>query len=132
MATRAGSRVAGRNVIGDTTTERRRTLPGRDVTAITVRIRGSEIVVAIDVALRAGRACEVEAGKRPAGGTMVKFSVGPFRNGMTRRAGRRGGGKTRFDVVRDIASKRRRAVPSRQMTAHAVGGAQCVGVIDMA
>ena len=90
VATRAGGRVIGRDVIWDGAAERRSALPGRDVAAVAVRVRRSEIVISVDMALGARRAGQVEAGQRPAGGAVIEFSVGPFRDGMTRRAGRRG------------------------------------------
>src|SRR5258708_30346418 len=90
VATRARSRVIGRDVIGDGSAERRCALPGCDVAAVAVRVRRSEIVISVDMALGARGAGKVEAGRRPAGGAVIEFSVGPFRDGMTRRAGRRG------------------------------------------
>src|SRR5260221_13898738 len=90
VATRASGRGIGRDVIWDGAAERRSALPGRDVAAVAVRVRRCEIVISVDMALGARRAGQVEAGQRPAGAAVTEFSVGPFRDGMTRRAGRRG------------------------------------------
>ncbi len=120
VASGARRRVTGRDVIRDISAERSRALPGCDVASVTIGVRGGEIVIAIDVALRACRACEVEARQRPAGGAVIEFPVGPFCNGVTSRAGRGGRRKARFDVIRNVAAKRRRAVPSRQVTTRAV------------
>ena len=120
VASGAGRRVAGRDVIGNISAERSRALPCRDVTSVAIGVRGGEIVIAIDVALRACRACQVEARQRPAGSAMIEFPVGPFCNGMTSRTGGRSRRETRFDVIGNISAKCRRAVPRRKMTTHAI------------
>ena len=120
VASGARRRVTGRDVIRNISAERSSALPCRDVATVTICVRGGEIVIAVDVALRACRACQMKTGKRPAGGAVIEFPVGPFSNRVTSRAGRRGRWETRFDVIGNIAAKCRRAIPGRKMTAHAI------------
>lgn len=132
VASCARSWVAGGDVIGNIAAECCRALPGGNVAPVAIRIRGGEVVIAIDMALRASRAGQVESGEGPAGGAVIEFSVSPFGDGMTRGASRCGRGKTRFDVVGDIATVARRAIPSGEVAAHAIVGIQRVVIADVA
>ena len=60
---------------------------------------------------RCGRRRHMSADKGKTGRAMVKFSVGPGRDGMARRT--RGGCRweSSCDVIRNIAAKSRRALP---------------------
>ena len=62
---------------------------------------------------------------------MVELAVGPLRDGMARRAGGSCGGETGGDVIWHASAKGRRAVPCRQVAAHAVRGVQRVVIVDV-
>ena len=50
------------DVIGHRTAKCRCALPSRDVASVAIRVRGSQIVIAIDMTLRTSRAGKVEPG----------------------------------------------------------------------
>ena len=89
VASRAAGRVTGGDVIRHATAKRGGALPRRGVATIAVRVCRSQAEVVIDVA-GAARSAHVRAGKGPAGGAVIEFSVRPFGDRMTARA-RRGG-----------------------------------------
>ena len=96
MARRAlRGREARRDVIRYRPTERRRALPSRLVTAVAIRVRHREGVIAAHVAVGAGhdfpgRRHLVRARQRPARGAMVKGCGGPGDGVVASRAVRGG------------------------------------------
>ena len=108
-------------------------LPCRQVASGVSAVRWGNLqrVVAIDMALAALHGgvfvCQREARR-----AVVELSIRPCRNRVAGRAGSRGAGKAGRDVVRHISAERRRALPRRLMTAHAIGRVQRVIVVDMA
>ena len=63
---------------------------------------------------------------------MIENSIGPRRDGVARRTGRRGRGEISGDVVGNVPAKGLRAVPCRLVTAQAVSGIQRVVIVDVA
>ncbi len=96
-----------------------------------------QVIVAANVTLGAssnfarGREL-VRVGKRKAGAAVIKDAVGPRGDGMACGASGSAGGEICGDVVGHIAAESLGAVPSRLVTAQAVGGAERVIVIDVA
>ena len=78
-----------------------------------------QCVVAADVARRAGRSrvgvCQCEPG-----GTVIKNTRGPSRDGVARSALRGSGWESRRHVVGNISADRRRALERRRVAAHAI------------
>ena len=89
VASRASGRVTGCDVIRHAPAECGGALPRRGVATITVGVCRSQAVVVIDVA-GAAWSVYVRAGKGPAGGAVIEFSVRPSSDWMAARA-RRGG-----------------------------------------
>ena len=81
---------------------------------------------------RRARSRGVGANQRESSGAVVKHSGGPSGNGVAGSARGGGGRETRSDVIRYVATNRRRGVPRRDVAGHAVRGVQRVIVIDMA
>lgn len=114
-------------------------LPGCKVTsgiAAIVRLDRKSIV-AIDVAGGAARGfarrCElVRVGQGKTGAAVVENTVGPYRDGVTRGASGSGLREICRDVIGNISAESLRAVPSRQVTAQTIRGAQRVVVVDVA
>lgn len=84
-------REARGDVIGHASAKRRRAVPRGLMATVAIRIRGSERVVVIDVAVRAGvhlarRRHLVRTHERPAGRSVIERDVCPQRRGVTRRA----------------------------------------------
>ena len=131
----ASLREACRNVIRNVPTQCLRAVPVRGVAR--VASSAGEAVVVAHVALRAScdltcRCKLVRTRKRKAGRAMVKFSVRPGGNWVTRRASRGCGREIRGDVIGNVAAQGRRAVPRRLVAAHTIGGGQAVIIVDMA
>ena len=63
---------------------------------------------------------------------VVELTVGPLRDGVALGTSRGRRRETRLDVIRHRAAERRRAVPGRLVTAHAVGRVQRVIIADVA
>ena len=99
----------------------RRCLPGGQMATRRAASRGHhfQTVIVIDVA-RSARNIRVAVGQREAKSCVIKSTVGPFRNGMARRAGCRRRWETRLDVVGNIPAECRRLVPICKVAAHAV------------
>ena len=99
-----------------------RVLPGgyvasRGAASIGLYIQ-AEIIVG--VAGSAGYA-GVTVGEREAERGVVKFYIGPFRDGVALRAGCRAVWKSSLDVIRNISAQCRSPVPIAEMAAHAIG-----------
>ena len=138
--------VAGRTVRGR---ERRaglwvrrviRCLPRGQVASRIAAIGRSYIqaVVVADVAGSAGRYLaavghqRVRVRQREPKCVVVEPPVGPLRDGMAGRASGRRRRETRLDVIRHVPAKGRRALPCRQVAAHAIRRVQHVVVADVA
>ncbi len=98
-----------------------RLLPGREVALRIAAISRADFqrVVAVDVALVALHRC-VLVRERKAGGAVVEFAIGPGRDWVARRAGSSRGWKACSDVIRNVATNRGCALPSRRVAAHAI------------
>ncbi len=117
-----------------------RLLPGRKVASRIPAVGGGDIqaVVIVDVAGSAsGHFAAVghqrmRVRQREAESVVIELAVGPLCYGVASGASRGGRRKARGDVVGNRAAKRRRAVPSRLVAAHAVGRVQRVIIVDVA
>ena len=100
-------------------------LPGGQVAAGVAAIgRGNfQHVVAIHVAQTAGHG-RMFVGERKSRSAVIKFSVGPFGDGMAGRTSRRSIRESRSDVIRNIAADRCCAIPIRDMATVAISGLQ--------
>jgi hypothetical protein len=100
-------------------------LPGAQVAAGVATIgRGNfQRVVAIRVAQAAGNG-RMLVGEGKSRSAVIKFSVGPFGDGMAVRTSRRGIRESRSDVIRNIAADRCGAIPIRDMATVAISGLQ--------
>ncbi len=115
-------------------------LPRRQVASriAAVRRRYIQAVVVADVAGSAGRYLaavghqRVRVSQREPKRVVVELPVGPLRDGMAGRASGRRRRETRPDVIRYVPAKGRRALPRRQVAAHAIGRVQRVVVADVA
>jgi hypothetical protein len=99
-----------------------RVLPGgyvasRGAASIGLYIQ-TEIIV--DVAGSAGYA-GVAVGEREAECRVVKFSIGPFRDGVALRTGCSAVWKSCLDVIRNISAQCRSFIPIAEMAAHTIG-----------
>ena len=97
-------------------------LPGSQVAAGVAAIgwRDFQGVVAIHVAKIAGDG-GVFVGERKSRRAVIKFSVGPFGDGMAGRTCRRGIGEARGNVIRNVAANRCGAIPIGDVATVAVG-----------
>ena len=96
-----------------------------------------QIVVAANVALGAGGHFAsggelVRVGKRKAGAAVIENAVSPGGDGVASGTRRGSGREICGDVIGNIAAESLGAVPSRLVTAQAVGGSQIVVVADVA
>src|ERR1700676_2029581 len=89
-----------------------RALPGGQVTNAVAAIgrRNFQRVVAIHVAQAAGNG-SVFIGKRKSGSAVIKFSVGPFGDGMAGRTSCCSVWESGSDVIRNVAADRRGTIP---------------------
>ena len=86
-----GGRESRGNVVRHTSAKGGRTVPGRLVATVAIRVRGREIIVVVDVAVRAGVrfACRrhlVRTRQRPAGRAVIEDGSGPRDRVVARRA----------------------------------------------
>jgi hypothetical protein len=144
---RPGNRVVARRAVCRSERRSRRRvgrilcrLPGRQVAprVSAVRRRNIQTVVAVDVAggtaghLASVGYQRVGIRQRKTESVVVELAVCPLRDGMARRASRSCRGKPGGDVIWHASAKGWRAVPCRQVAAHAVRGVQRVIVVDVA
>ena len=100
----------------------------RDIQAVVVAdVAGSARRYLAAVGHQRVRVCQREP-KR----VVVELPVGPPRDGMAGRASGRRRRETRLDVIRYVPAKGRRALPRRQVAAHAIRRVQRVVVADVA
>ena len=115
-------------------------LPRRQVASriAAVSRRDIQAVVVADVAGSARRYLaavghqRVRVRQREPKRVVVELPVGPPRDGMAGRASGRRRRETRLDVIRYAPAKGRRALPRRQVAAHAIRRVQRVVVADVA
>ena len=86
-----GGRESRGNVVRHTSAKGGRTVPGRLVATVAIRVRGREIIVVVDVAVRAGVrfACRrhlVRTRQRPAARAVIEDGSGPRGRVVARRA----------------------------------------------
>ena len=110
-----------------------RLLPGREVAPGCPARSGCDVqaVVVVDVAARA-RNVRVTVREWKTKSGVIKFSVGPCCDRVARRAGRGRRRETSLDVIRNISSDGRSAIPIGLVAAHAIGRVERVIVVDVA
>jgi len=110
-----------------------RLLPGGEVAASRSAScrRNVQVVIIVDVTQHAGYVC-VAIRQRKSKCCVIEFSIRPLGDGVARSASRRVIREAGLDMVGNIAAKRRRLIPRRRMTAHAVCRLQRVVVINVA
>jgi len=137
VASIAGGRVPGGDVIRHAAAKSLRAVPFRQVASIADRIRRSERIVVADMAIgasldTAGSGNDVPASQCPSGGAVIKLAVGPVDGVMTR--GAHGGGEIGCHVIGHRTTERGGAVPVRGVAigTPAVASGQAVIVAGVA
>ena len=108
-------------------------LPGGQVAARVAAVRRGNVqtIVVVDMAGSARNIC-VPVCQRESKGSVVEFSIRPFRDGVTLSTGCGGCRKTRGNVIGNAAAERGSLIPIGQMATDAVRRIQRVAIADVA